>query len=236
MVQREFALRLIARPGDSLYSRLSVNVQFFARVSHVMKVSKNNFTPPPQVESSVVRIEPKTDRPAISWDEWDGMLRICFVRKNKTLRASWMQTKVRALIERNWLTWAAMNPDKVTEADIDVLLGKVVPEQMRDVDNLDDAIDQEMRDVDDDDNEDMFGEEAASNDVAPVAGMGRGDTRPVNIGAHQVPRNMVTKLIVVKIQRILDQTKLSNARAMKCDENDFLRLLHTSNLEGIHFS
>jgi 18S rRNA (adenine1779-N6/adenine1780-N6)-dimethyltransferase len=38
MVQREFALRLLARPGDALYSRLSVNAQFFARISHVMKV------------------------------------------------------------------------------------------------------------------------------------------------------------------------------------------------------
>src|SRR5712664_1437131 len=98
MVQREFALRLIARPGDSLYSRLSVNAQFFARISHIMKVSKNNFKPPPQVESSVVRIEPKANRPSISWEEWDGMLRICFVRKNKTLRASWMPSKVRAMI------------------------------------------------------------------------------------------------------------------------------------------
>lgn len=48
-----------------------------------MKVGKNNFKPPPQVESSVVRIEPKTgtDRPGVEWGEWDGMVRICFVRK-----------------------------------------------------------------------------------------------------------------------------------------------------------
>ena len=58
MFQREFALRLIARPGDELYCRLSVNVQLYAKVEHVMKVGKNNFRPPPQVESSVVRLEP----------------------------------------------------------------------------------------------------------------------------------------------------------------------------------
>lgn len=38
MFQREFALRLVARPGDELYCRLSVNVQMWAHVSHIMKV------------------------------------------------------------------------------------------------------------------------------------------------------------------------------------------------------
>lgn len=75
MFQREFALRLIARLGDSLYCRLSVNAQFWAKITHIMKVGKNNFRPPPQVKSSVVRIEPKiqNERPRVSWEEWDGM-------------------------------------------------------------------------------------------------------------------------------------------------------------------
>jgi 18S rRNA (adenine1779-N6/adenine1780-N6)-dimethyltransferase len=65
MFQREFAMRLTAQPGDALFSRLSVNAQFWARCTHIMKVGKQNFRPPPQVESSVVRIEPKLgkDRP-----------------------------------------------------------------------------------------------------------------------------------------------------------------------------
>jgi 18S rRNA (adenine1779-N6/adenine1780-N6)-dimethyltransferase len=83
MFQREFALRLVARPGDALYCRLSVNVQMWAHVSHIMKVGKNNFRPPPKVESSVVRIVPKNPPPLLNFDEWDGLLRICFSRKNK---------------------------------------------------------------------------------------------------------------------------------------------------------
>jgi 18S rRNA (adenine1779-N6/adenine1780-N6)-dimethyltransferase len=31
MYQHEFAMRLVARPGDSLYSRLAVNTQLLAR-------------------------------------------------------------------------------------------------------------------------------------------------------------------------------------------------------------
>ena len=56
MVQREFAQRLCAKPGDELYCRLSINTQLLAKVAHLMKVSKNSFRPPPKVDSSVVRI------------------------------------------------------------------------------------------------------------------------------------------------------------------------------------
>ena len=83
MFQREFALRLIAKPGDELYCRLSVNVQLYAKVDHIMKVGKNNFRPPPQVESSVVRLEPKNPPPPVNAKEFDGLLRILFVRKHK---------------------------------------------------------------------------------------------------------------------------------------------------------
>ncbi len=38
MFQREFAERLIAKPGDKLYCRLSVNTQLLAKVDHVLKV------------------------------------------------------------------------------------------------------------------------------------------------------------------------------------------------------
>eukprot|EP00163_Fabomonas_tropica_P015293 TRINITY_DN279_c0_g3_i4.p1 TRINITY_DN279_c0_g3~~TRINITY_DN279_c0_g3_i4.p1 ORF type:complete len:233 (-),score=39.71 TRINITY_DN279_c0_g3_i4:435-1133(-) len=67
MFQREFAMRLIAKPGDNLYCRLSVNTQLLSRVSHVMKVGKNNFRPPPKVESDVVKIEPRNPPPPVNF-------------------------------------------------------------------------------------------------------------------------------------------------------------------------
>lgn len=107
MFQREFALRLIARPGDALYCRLSANVQMWANVTHIMKVGKNNFRPPPQVESLVVRIEVKIPRPNIDFNEWDGLLRIVFVRKNKTIAAGFKSTNVLELLEKNYKTLLA---------------------------------------------------------------------------------------------------------------------------------
>ncbi|KAJ8975226.1 hypothetical protein NQ317_014655 [Molorchus minor] len=81
MFQLEFAQRLVAKPGDKLYCRLSVNTQLLARVDMLMKVGKNNFRPPPKVESAVVRIEPRNPPPPIQYTEWDGLTRITFTRK-----------------------------------------------------------------------------------------------------------------------------------------------------------
>ncbi|KAI3431112.1 uncharacterized protein J3R85_008039 [Psidium guajava] len=79
MFQREFAMRLVAQPGDNLYCRLSANTQLRAQVSHLLNVGKNNFQPPAKVDSSVVRIEPRKRAPDANLvREFDGLMRICF--------------------------------------------------------------------------------------------------------------------------------------------------------------
>jgi len=108
MFQREFAMRLVAKPGDKLYCRLSINTQLLARVDHIMKIGKNNFRPPPKVESSVVRIEPKNPPPPINFKEWDGLVRIVFVRKNKTVAANFGSKAVLDLIEKNYRTQCSL--------------------------------------------------------------------------------------------------------------------------------
>lgn len=109
MFQREFALRLTAKPGDKLYCRLSLNTQLLARVDHLMKVGKNNFRPPPKVESSVVRIEPKNPPPPINYQEWDGLTRIAFNRKNKQLGSEFKTTNVLSLLEKNYRIHCSIN-------------------------------------------------------------------------------------------------------------------------------
>jgi len=115
MFQREFAQRLVAAPGDKLYCRLSINTQLLARVDHLMKVGKNNFRPPPKVESSVVRLEPRNPPPPINFQEWDGLTRIAFVRKNKTLGAAFNQTGVLLLMEKNYKVHCSKNNTPVGE-------------------------------------------------------------------------------------------------------------------------
>lgn len=59
MYQREFAERMSAKTGEEQYSRLSVTVQHFAEVRALFNVSRYAFTPPPEVESTVVKITPR---------------------------------------------------------------------------------------------------------------------------------------------------------------------------------
>ncbi|XP_051866401.1 LOW QUALITY PROTEIN: probable dimethyladenosine transferase [Pristis pectinata] len=115
MFQREFALRLVAKPGDKLYCRLSINTQLLARVDHLMKVGKNNFRPPPKVESSVVRIEPKNPPPPVNFQEWDGLVRIAFVRKNKTLAAAFKSSAVEQLLEKNYRIHCSLRNIEIPE-------------------------------------------------------------------------------------------------------------------------
>lgn len=65
-----------------------------AKCDHLMKVSKKNFRPPPKVESAIVRVEPRHPIPKVNFTEWDGLLRICFQRKNKTLGAVFKQKPI----------------------------------------------------------------------------------------------------------------------------------------------
>lgn len=125
MFQREFALRLLARPGDSLYCRLLANVQMWANVTHIMKVGKNNFRPPPKVESLVVRIEVKNPRPNVDFNEWDGLLRIVFVRKNKTIAAGFKLNNVLEILEKNYKTLKAHQGEMVQDSYLDEVKQKI---------------------------------------------------------------------------------------------------------------
>lgn len=59
LVQREVADRVVAPPGSEAYGALSVNVQALAEASLLFGVSARAFTPPPKVESAVIRIVPR---------------------------------------------------------------------------------------------------------------------------------------------------------------------------------
>ncbi|OEU13590.1 DIM1 dimethyladenosine transferase 1-like protein [Fragilariopsis cylindrus CCMP1102] len=109
MVQEEFALRLSARPGEAMYCRLSVNVQLLAKVDQLLKVGRNNFRPPPKVESRVVRIELKNPPPPVNFVEWDGMIKLLFNRKNKTLRSVLNTKATLKLLEANRKTLRNMS-------------------------------------------------------------------------------------------------------------------------------
>jgi 16S rRNA (adenine1518-N6/adenine1519-N6)-dimethyltransferase len=68
LVQREVAERLDAAPGSKAYGALTVNVAALARAEILFGVPARAFSPPPKVESAVVRITPRAE-PLIGTDE-----------------------------------------------------------------------------------------------------------------------------------------------------------------------
>lgn len=60
MLQREFAERMIAKPGTDDYGRLSVGVYYRADCEIMLNVPRHVFWPQPNVDSCVVRLVPKS--------------------------------------------------------------------------------------------------------------------------------------------------------------------------------
>lgn len=59
MYQQEFAERLVAKPGSSDYSRLTVNAYYRAHVELLGEVPPEAFVPQPKVTSAIVRLRPR---------------------------------------------------------------------------------------------------------------------------------------------------------------------------------
>ncbi|PUZ72194.1 hypothetical protein GQ55_2G373900 [Panicum hallii var. hallii] len=94
LLQKEFARRLAAAPGDGEYNRLAANVRLVADVRLLMDVSKRDFVPMPRVDSSLVEIRPRAVAPGVELGEWLAFTRACFGQKNKTLGAIFKQKRM----------------------------------------------------------------------------------------------------------------------------------------------
>jgi len=82
MLQLEVVQRMVAAPSTPAYGRLSVSLQARFQMKKLFTVSRGAFTPPPKVESAVVRMEPLAWQLPIDED----LLRRAFSARRKTLR------------------------------------------------------------------------------------------------------------------------------------------------------
>lgn len=69
MVQREVADRILAEPGSKTFGALTVGVQTLAAVDRVADVGRKAFRPMPDVESTVIRIQPYSPPPLSPTEE-----------------------------------------------------------------------------------------------------------------------------------------------------------------------
>ncbi|MCG9916525.1 MAG: 16S rRNA (adenine(1518)-N(6)/adenine(1519)-N(6))-dimethyltransferase RsmA [Phenylobacterium sp.] len=89
MFQKEVAQRIVARPGDDAYGRLALIAQATAQAKIVMEAPARAFTPPPKVDSAVVRLDPLPDRPPEPLiSALERVSQAAFGQRRKMLRSS----------------------------------------------------------------------------------------------------------------------------------------------------
>lgn len=88
MLQKEVVDRIVAKPGDSAYGRLSVMLQYFCHAEYIFTVKPGAFRPPPKVDSAIVRLVPHEKPPVDiqNFDEFSKLVNFSFTQRRKTLR------------------------------------------------------------------------------------------------------------------------------------------------------
>jgi 16S rRNA (adenine1518-N6/adenine1519-N6)-dimethyltransferase len=85
--QKELAERLLAKPGTKIYGRLSVLVQYCAKIETILQVTASSFYPQPKVDSTVVRITfGSPPFPAADEGLLVELVRSAFAKRRKTLK------------------------------------------------------------------------------------------------------------------------------------------------------
>lgn len=89
MFQKEVAERLAAKPRGKSYGRLSIITQWLAEVRFQFNISKEAFTPPPKIASSVVTLTPRpTPLAPAEWESLEKVTAQAFGQRRKMLRSS----------------------------------------------------------------------------------------------------------------------------------------------------
>jgi len=101
MFQLEVALRVVAPVGDNDYGRLSVIAQVLCDCEKLMDLPARAFTPPPKVDSAVVKLTPKAERPdKVIIKNLEKVTAAAFGQRRKMLRASLKSIGGEALLEK----------------------------------------------------------------------------------------------------------------------------------------
>jgi 16S rRNA (adenine1518-N6/adenine1519-N6)-dimethyltransferase len=100
LVQKEVAERLYANPGSRAFGALSVRVQYLAESELICHVPAKAFSPPPKVDSAVVRLRPRQMEPkAVDPKQLETLVKLGFSSKRKMLR-----NNLKSLVECDFLT------------------------------------------------------------------------------------------------------------------------------------
>ncbi|MBQ4098149.1 MAG: ribosomal RNA small subunit methyltransferase A [Clostridia bacterium] len=86
MVQEEVALRFAAKEGTADYGAITVGINLRGSSEIVMRVPRDKFTPPPNVDSAVVKITVDEDKfKAVDFQKVRNVVRVAFSSRRKML-------------------------------------------------------------------------------------------------------------------------------------------------------
>ena len=88
MLQKEVVDRMAAGPGSKVFGRLSVMLQAYCEVSSLFDVPPGAFSPPPKVDSAVVRLVPRPETSIGIQDHtlFAQVVKAAFAQRRKTIR------------------------------------------------------------------------------------------------------------------------------------------------------
>ncbi len=112
MLQKEVVDRMAAAPGGKDYGRLSVMLQWGAKVEKLFNVAPGAFRPPPKVDSSVVRLTPHAVPPVEVRDpqRFAQIVQAAFSQRRKVLRNT-----LKGLVAPETMEQLGVNPGRRAE-------------------------------------------------------------------------------------------------------------------------
>jgi len=127
MFQKEVAERIASPPGSKAYGIISVLLQAFYDIEYLFTVAPHEFTPPPKVQSAVIRLK-RNGVSGLDCDEklFKQIVKMGFNQRRKTLRNSLKSLIVESDIpSKNELF--AMRPEQLSVAQFIVLTKLLTP-------------------------------------------------------------------------------------------------------------
>jgi len=111
MFQLEVAERICATPSTPAYGRLSVLSQWLCDARILMHIPASAFSPPPKVDSALIRLTPKPNQPTTQhFQTMERLTAAAFGQRRKMLRGALKGLGGEALLER-----AVIAPDRRAE-------------------------------------------------------------------------------------------------------------------------
>ena len=128
MLQKEVVDRLTARPGTRDWGRLSIMVQYHCQADYLFFVPPSAFSPPPKVDSAVVRLMPHASLPHPAEDE-EHLRRLvaqAFTQRRKAIRNSLKSQVTLEQFAQAGID-AGLRPDQLSVADYVALANITCP-------------------------------------------------------------------------------------------------------------